>query len=296
VQPFVSLDPRVRATVVGMILQTVAWWVCTAGSDQMAIQRYLATRDAKAARRAFLTTNCADIIVSTTLVLLGFALLAFFQTNPQFLADGQSLIEDADFLFPHFVVNFLPVGIVGLVISGLLSAAMSTSSSGVTSCCSVVTVDYIDRFRRRRSADDRRVTMAKYVSVGVGTAVILLSVLIGRVPGNILEVTNKTNGLFVAPLFGLFFMAMFIPYATVFGTFFGSLYGFLAGALVAYWDVLVGPPGLSWQLVIPSGMVASMIAGCLFSLLPTRGNGWPALAAWSAAAAAPAVVTLAFLM
>jgi SSS family solute:Na+ symporter len=290
VQPLFSFDPHVRATVAGMILTTTAWWVCTAGSDQMAIQRYLATRDAKTARRAFLTTNCADIIVSVTLVCLGFALLAFFRANPQFLADGQSLIEDADYLFPHFIVNFLPVGIVGLVISGLLSAAMSTSSSGVTSCCSVITVDYINRFRKSRSAEGRHVRTAKYVSVGIGGTVVLLSVLIGKVPGNILEVTNKTNGLFVAPLFGLFFMTMFIPYATVLGTCLGSLYGFCAGFLVGYWDVLTGRPGLSWQLVIPSSMAASIIMGCLLSLLPTRGKSRFTVAMWCIGALAPLVL------
>ncbi|MBN2308729.1 MAG: Na+:solute symporter, partial [Candidatus Hydrogenedentes bacterium] len=53
-QPLFSFDPTVRVTVVGTILSTIIWWICTAGSDQMAIQRYLATRDSRAARRAFL--------------------------------------------------------------------------------------------------------------------------------------------------------------------------------------------------------------------------------------------------
>ena len=71
-QPLFSIDPKVRVTVFGTIVCTTVWWVCTAGADQMAIQRYLATRDAKAARRAFLINNIVD---ATNYLLLFLSLI-----------------------------------------------------------------------------------------------------------------------------------------------------------------------------------------------------------------------------
>ena len=53
-QPLFSLDPNVRVTVFGTILTGTLWWIGTAGSDQTAIQRFMSTGDAKAARRSFL--------------------------------------------------------------------------------------------------------------------------------------------------------------------------------------------------------------------------------------------------
>ena len=63
-----------------------------------------------------------------------------------------------------------------------------------------------------------------------------------RVPGNIVEVTNRSNGLFVAPLFNLFFMALFVRRASGLGTIFGSVYGFFTAFLVAFWTSLTGGP------------------------------------------------------
>src|SRR5437763_10619560 len=52
-EPVFWPDPKQRVTIVGACLNMMVWMICTAGSDQMAIQRYLATKDAKAARGSF---------------------------------------------------------------------------------------------------------------------------------------------------------------------------------------------------------------------------------------------------
>jgi len=290
VQPFFSFDPHVRATVLGMVITTVVWWVCTAGSDQMAIQRYLSTRDARSARRAFLVNNCADVFTTLALAFLGFALLAFFRSHAAALPAEYNLVTNADYLFPYFIVNVLPAGLGGLVIAGLLAAAMSSLSAGFNSCCSVVTVDLIDRFREQKSAAERHLRMMRYISVAVGLITIGLSLLMGRVSGNLVEMANKTTNLFVAPLFCLFFMAMFVPFATAFGTFSGAVYGLAAGVLVGYWDQLTGGAVLSWTWITPASLMASIVAGCVFSLFPTRGRSWPLLVGWTLLAAAPLVL------
>lgn len=272
VQPWFSTDPTVRMTLFGTMIQSIAWWVCTAGSDQMAIQRYVATRNAKAARRAFLFNNLADVLVEVLLVCLGFALLAFYMANPEFQIGSVNLEQDADYLFPHFVVNFTGFGIAGLVISGMLAAAMSSLASGVTSTATVLNTDILTLLLGRALTEREKVRLGKWVTVAVGVIVIGLGLLMDKIPGNLYELTAKTNGLFVAPLFGLFFMAMFVPFATPMGTVFGTLYGILAAFLIAFWD-LTGHPAISFQWIIPGAMVVNIVVGCLFSLVPTRGKG-----------------------
>ncbi len=152
-RPVFWFDPDVRFTFVGGFLAAFTWWVCTAGSDQMAIQRYLATRDVRAARRMFNTSLAANALLWPFLAVVGMALLAYFRTRPDMLPDGQTGLDSADKLLPIFIVRDLPVGITGLVIAGLLAAAMSSLSSGLNSACSVVTTDFIDRFRKRKEAE-----------------------------------------------------------------------------------------------------------------------------------------------
>jgi solute:Na+ symporter, SSS family len=266
-QPLISFDPTVRVTVFGSIVATTLWWICTAGSDQMAIQRYLATRDVKAARRAFLVNSAADVVVTLLLVALGFALLGFFRANPQYMSENTNLSENAEYLFPHFIVNFMGFGMAGLVMSGMLAAAMSSLSSGVNSASTVINTDLVGPFIRRELSEAAKIRLGKWISLGIGVVVILLGLGIGKVPGNLYEVTAKTNGLFVAPLFGLFFFAMFVPFSTSYGAVFGSLYGFVAAVVVAFWDQ-TGAQGLSFQYILAVSLAVDIAVGCLLSLVP----------------------------
>ncbi len=273
-QPVFSTDPTVRATVVGSIVFMTVWWICTAGSDQMAIQRYLATRDTKAARRAFLVTGVSNIVITLCLASLGFALLGFFRTYPEYLGSGMTIEQDADKIFPFYIVRFLPPGVTGLVIAGLLAAAMSSLSSGINSASSVVSVDFVDRFRSPDRADSEagRMNRARLIAVVSGLAAVVLSSFMGRVTGNIMEVTVRTNHIFVAPLFGLFFMALFVPFATTAGTIAGAGAGCAVGVLIAYWDLITGGPTLSFQWISLISLTANMAVALPVSLLTFNGR------------------------
>ncbi len=91
-----------------------------------------------------------------------------------------------------------------------------------------------------------------------------------RVPGNIIEMTNRTNGLFVAPLFNLFFMAIFIRGASPLGTVLGSVYGFGAAFLIAFWQTLTGEPSPGFQWILPG--FARRLDPELDHLQPPRGK------------------------
>ncbi|WP_339910145.1 sodium:solute symporter family transporter [Symmachiella dynata] len=279
-QPLFSWDPYVRVTVFGTILHGVLWWVCTAGGDQTAIQRFMATRDASAARRSFLVNSIAGAAVSIVLALVGFSLLGFYQAFPAELPEGKTIAADADILFPRFISHELPVGLSGLVVCGMFAAAMSSIDSGVNSISAVVMTDFIDRFRRHPVSEQHRLRIARWLAFGIGVAVVMASAHLDHVPGNFLEKTKRTIGLFVAPMFSLFFMAVFVRFATAWGAIVGAACGFLAAAIVAYWNFgvdyfsqLSAAPGtaviasepISYQWIFPVSLVAAIVCGCVAS-------------------------------
>lgn len=264
-----AYDPNERITFFGIIVATFTWWICTSGSDQMAIQRYLATKDVKAARNVLITTLGANTVVNILLTLVGLSLLAYFRLNPHLIPDGQTVLSDADRLFPQFIAVALPTGLSGLVVAGLLAAAMSSLSSGVNSSCSVITVDFIDRFRRSKENDLDHVRLAKYVSVVVGAAVVVLSAYVGVVQGNLLEIAYKVVNLITAPLFGLFFMAMFVRWAKGWATIVGAMCGLAVVVAISFWKELTGSTeGISFLWAMPLGFAAQTAVGSLLSLLP----------------------------
>jgi SSS family solute:Na+ symporter len=300
VQPLFSWNFTTRVTMFGAMAATFCWWICTAGSDQVAIQRYLATRDAKSARRAFLVNAIADVGVMILLYLVGFALLGLFLAQPHMIPDGRSPIEGADYLFPRYIANYLPIGVAGLVIAAMFAAAMSSLDSGINSIVTVISKDFIDRFRRKKGRDGEvptiNVRLARILALLIGIAVVLLSSLIGIVPGNIIEVTNKTNGLFIGPLFCLFVLALFIPGSTSFGTIIGAVYGFTTAFTYAYWDALTGGShALSFQWILPAALVVNLLVGVSLSRVPTRGRTRGTIIAWGVIALAPLVVLYAWL-
>lgn len=267
-EPVWGFSSTARVTFLGAFLAHFTWWVCTAGSDQMAIQRYLATRDANSARGVLLTSLLANVFVASLLSIVGLALLAYFRLNPHLLPDGKSLIDNADSLFPRFIAYGMPAGVSGLVVAGLLAAAMSSLSSGVNSSCSVIAVDFIDRFRKNREESELdHVKLAKYISVGVGVIVVILSAGVGSVSGNLLEVSYKVVNLLTAPLFGLFFMAMFVRKANGIGTLVGAVVGVFVVSLISYWKDIFGGGGISFIWAMPLSLIAQIGVGVLVSHL-----------------------------
>ena len=267
-QPFFSFDPAVRVTVIGSLIATTVWWVCTAGSDQMAIQRYLATRDVKSARKAFLVNNIADVCVNVTLISLGFALLGFFRSHyPDLLNASLADEKKVDYLFPLFVVNYMKYGMACLVIAGMLAAAMSSLSSGVNSAATVLNTDFLPLVLRKVLDEKTKVRYGKWVSAVIGVIIILLALVIENVRGNLFEVTQKTSNLLVSPLFSLFFLALFVKRANTFCAMFAGAYGFVVAIVVAFWDLTGGTP-ISFQWIGITSLAASIGAGVGLSYLP----------------------------
>ncbi|MEZ6191022.1 MAG: hypothetical protein R3C45_06980 [Phycisphaerales bacterium] len=281
-EPEWGLDTGARISFVGLMIAMFTWYVCTSGSDQMAIQRYLATRDAPAARRVLLIALASDAMVAGFLVLLGLALLAYYTANPHALPDGQTMVGGADKLFTHFIAGGLPVGVRGLVIAGLLAAAMSSLSSGVNSSSSVIAIDFVERFQKLRHSEPRRVMLVKLISCLVGVVVVALSLYVSLVPGNIIELAYRVESP-GHPLFLLFFWALFVPWATTPGAWCALASGAVA-ILIAYWEPLSGLPvtgrliallrdvtgveAVSFCGSCPPSLSTGMLVGSLCSLLP----------------------------
>jgi len=254
----------VRFTFVGAAVAFFTWMICTAGADQVAIQRFKATRDVRAARRMYFYSIAAEIVIIPFLGIVGIALLAYYQTHGDWLPAGKTALECADDLLPNYIVRGLYPGISGLVIAGLLAAAMSSLSSGLNSACSVIVSDFIDRFHGTGRSEKANVRIAQAVSLIVGATVVALGVLVSQVEGNLLELCYKIANLLTAPLFVLFFMALFVRWATPLGTYVGALYAVLYAVAVGYWQVW----GLGFVWLLQVSLAMGIATGCLASLLP----------------------------
>jgi SSS family solute:Na+ symporter len=254
-----------------LLLSTTLWYVCTNGSDQMSIQRFLSTRDVAAARKTLVVSLVSDTIVTCLLVLTGLALLGYYSANPPELASGQTLADVADRLFPKFIVSGLPAGLSGLVIAAILAAAMSSLSSGVNSTCAVLCEDFLSRRSGGRLEGPAAVAQMRRLSWLVGALAVALSMLNMLVEGNLIERCFKVVNLLTAPLFVLFFLALFVPWANAAGAWLGLLTSIATAVLIAYSKDLGVPLGVSFVWMLPCSLLVGVLVGTIGSaLIPTR--------------------------
>jgi solute:Na+ symporter, SSS family len=269
---WIFFSTKARISFLTVVISTFCWYVFTAGSDQMAVQRYLATKNVKSARGSYLISLIADAVVFIFLAILGLSLLAYFQAHPELLSTGKTIIDEADVLFPRFIVTTLPRGFSGLVIAGLLAAAMSSLSSGVNSSCLVITKDFISRFSKKMVLKIDEVKLVKIISFCVGIIVVLLSLVVGKVKGNLLEVTYKTVNLLTAPLFVPFFLAIFVRKATTFAAFTGTVFSVMIAMFVSFSEELFGL-NISFLWMMPSAFVGGVLMSIIISLFSKSKNG-----------------------
>ncbi|TWT60783.1 Sodium/glucose cotransporter [Rubinisphaera italica] len=272
-QPVMSFDPAVRMSLVGVLLSMIVWMVATYGGDQVSVQRFMATKDLKAARKSIGVNLIVGTIVSLTLLLAGFALLGFYDANPNDLGDKLSLKGNADKIFPHFIATGLPPIVTGLVVAAICAAAMSSIDSGINSITAVVLSDFSSTTRTGKETDEdeerRRFRRARILAVLIGAIIIATSTLVKFVPGNILAITNKTVNLLPPHIFALFVFALFVRNARQQGVWLGCAAGTIVAVLIGFSGPIFGyradtgtdPVSFIWMA--PVSLVVNLAVGWL---------------------------------
>ncbi len=132
-----------KATVpvfIGMFFATVFTQI----SDQPLMQRMLSTSSTSEAKRTVVIGNIIGMASSVIFFFVGTALWVFYQSNPGRLDPH---LPGNDAIFPYFIANELPRGVVGLIVAGLFAASMGALSSILNATASVVVSDFQGVFR-----------------------------------------------------------------------------------------------------------------------------------------------------
>ena len=201
-QPFFAFDPYIRVSLMGAAIYGLFWWTCTAGSDQVAIQRYLTTGSLKGARKSFLANIGADLSLALSLGITGMALYSYYLTQ---------LPGTPDQAFPHFIAHAMPRGLAGLVVAALFSAAMSSLDSGMHGVATVITVDFFRRLRKQAMDSVAELRLARFITVLAGLFAVgfclYLNTISEETRGNLYEMTVRISSYITGTLGGMFFAA-----------------------------------------------------------------------------------------
>lgn len=182
------------------------------GTDQLLVQRLLATGDLKSGQKALIWSGFVVMLQFALFLVIGLMLYAFYEgVRPEELG-----LATTDEIFAKFIVEQLPVGISGLIVAALFAAAMSSLSSSLNSLASATSYDLYKPYfgKNNTQAQDLRLSRIITLIWGVvltGSAVLfaILQLQAGERPTVVelgLGIASYTyGGLLGAFLLGIFF-------------------------------------------------------------------------------------------
>ena len=141
---------------------------------------------------------------------------------------GEQLVskdfQDTNFIFLSFVTNYLPAGVVGLIIAVIFTAAMSSTSGEINSLAAVTVIDFYQRHIRREATDRHYLNASKWATLFWGTYAVIFAQY-GRNFGALIVAVNVVGSLFYGGLLGVFVLAFFFKRVGPKGAFWGVLAG-----------------------------------------------------------------------
>ncbi|CDM65443.1 sodium:solute symporter [Pyrinomonas methylaliphatogenes] len=244
--------------VVGGAFLTTA----THGTDQLMVQRYLCSRNARQATGALLASGAIIFAQFVLFLFIGVMLFVFYHRFPALLP--AEVAAKADRIFPHFIVTQLPVGIVGLVIAAIFAAAMSTLSSSLNSSAATALTDFYRPLLAPQRSETHYLTVSRALTAGWGVVQIAVAIaaiaMEQRVVDAVLSIASFTNG----PILGLFFSGALTKRIGPLGALIGVVSGIAVMILV--W----AQTAISWQWYVLIGSLVTFIIAYLASLIFER--------------------------
>lgn len=262
------------------------------GIDQNYVQRYHTAASAKQASSSVWLCVFLYVPASLLFFIIGTCLYAYYAQQPELLdtvrmqaaserfgnlstqeltgiAAGMQPSDYGDKVLPHFMVTKVPTGLVGLIVSAILSAAMSTISSGMNASATVFTVDIYKRYFRKNLENRKQLAVLQVSTFVFGVLGLFTGIaMIGS--KSLLDIWWELSGIFAGGMLGLFLLGIISRRTQSHEAFTATLLGImvilwmsLSYFLPAEYEYLRNP--LHKNMVIVIGTLTIFLTGLLLS-------------------------------
>ncbi|MGH3357721.1 MAG: sodium:solute symporter [Nocardioidaceae bacterium] len=236
------------------------------GADQIVVQRLLTCRSRADAQKAVIASGVIVFFQFALFLIIGLALWTYY--------GGRTLTElgqpeSGDNLFPTFIVEDLPSGVAGLLLAGILAAAMSTLSSSLNALSSSTMTDLITQLRRTPLGEAQALTTSRITTLVWGLVFIVFGNAFVDTDTPVLELGLSVAQITYGGLLGAFFLGIFVLRARQLDAMIAFVIAVaVMAALFVYqqWIVEEGDVvvGFTWYTAI--GVAITMAIGGLLAL------------------------------
>lgn len=229
------------------------------GCDQTQSQRLISSKDMKNLNLSLLFNGLARFPMVLAYCMMGLIIGAFAFMTPEFMNEIPKTAEGItrpDFMLPTFIVNYLPTGIVGLLLVAVLSAAMSSISGTLNSLSAASLKDIVIPYSKKEISEKLAYKLSLLLTVGWGILCTIIALFGDKFAETAIEAINKVGSLFYGSILAVFILGICTKKTNAFGVKVGLVIGVLFNAYL--W---LGVPELSWLWWNLTGFAISVIFG-----------------------------------
>lgn len=180
-------------------------------------------------------------------------------------ADVKAETNDKDYVFLYFILNYLPKGLIGLLLAVILSAAMSSTASGLTALASTTAIDIYKRNLKQPKSDKHFVNATKYFTLLWGIIAILFA-CVGTLFENLIQLVNIIGSIFYGTVLGIFLVGFYIKYIKSTAIFYGAVISQCLIFYIYYLDVI----SFLWLNFI--GAMLTIVVSLVIQLFQSKKN------------------------
>lgn len=235
------------AGIIGMAL----FHITVYGSNQMMVQRTLASKNIGDAKKSYLLMGFFAPIIYFLFVLMGVLFYIYY---------GGQTFENDNTIILKFAADYGLPGLMGIIAAAVMAASMSSLSAAFHSLSTISTLDFYQRYFRKEETPEHYLKVTRFFTVFWAFMIVVPAVLYSKSGGSILEVLSKVGSFFVGAQLGMYALGFFSRHATEKGLLVGTAFGFAMVALVYFFTDIAWP----WYCLI--GAFSNFVVSTLASL------------------------------
>ena len=178
-------------------------------------------------------------------------------------ADPNAETNDKDYVFIRFVLDYLPKGLVGLLIAVILSAAMSSTASGLNALASTTVIDIYKRNLKTEKSEAHFVKASKGFTLFWGIVAIIFACY-GTLFENLIQFVNIIGSVFYGTILGIFLVAFYLKYIKAKAIFYAAILCQLSVFYIFWLDIV----SFLWLNII--GAVLTIVLSLLLQFFYNR--------------------------
>lgn len=157
-------------------------------------------------------------------------------------ADSNSETNDKDYVFFHFILHYLPKGLIGLLLAVIISAAMSSTASGLNALASTTAIDIYKRNLKEEKSEKHYLNATKFFTLFWGIVAILFA-CVGTLFENLIQLVNIIGSIFYGTVLGIFLVGFYLRRVQAKSMFCSAIISQLTIFIIYYFMIYIYPSG-----------------------------------------------------